>query len=92
MTDGGRKSIYPIFSCPNDRNGQIHKIQFILNERVIELDWCRIGLCDFSKFLETYQRFTNTDCTKTFCGGSSGVAVKASIFVLITVTISTYLF
>ena len=79
-----------IFSCPND--SERSKVQFFLNERPIEFNWCHVGLCNLSRLTEMYQKFLGADCEKTFCGGSSSVNLKMSALIVVFVGLITRLF
>lgn len=65
-----------LYSCPNDQNR--HKVQFFLNERPIDFDWCNIGLCDLSLVLEKYSHFLNADCSSMYCDGNTASYLKMS--------------
>jgi multiple inositol-polyphosphate phosphatase / 2,3-bisphosphoglycerate 3-phosphatase len=69
------------FSCPSEQNRE--KVQFFLNEQIIEFDFCNIGLCDFSKVLQEYKHFLNADCQNIFCGGNFATKVNLSYLILI---------
>lgn len=73
-------------SCPNDP--ERFKVQFFLNERPIEFDWCNIGLCNLSKLVEKYRNFVDADCGSIYCGGNSGVNVKVSAVLLVVAAVS----
>lgn len=72
--------IFIFSSCPNDYNR--HKVQFFLNEKPIDFEWCNIGLCDLSMVLEKYKDFLNADCASMYCEGSSASYLKLSAVLL----------
>lgn len=47
-----------------------------LNEKPVTLDWCNVGLCDWSKFKQRFERFANADCSQIFCTENSGNSVS----------------
>lgn len=57
------------------------KVMFFLNEMPLELDWCRVGLCDWSKVEQRYLKYlSGIDCAREYCTqGSDGNVVKGSL-------------
>lgn len=48
------------------------KVMFFLNEKPLELSWCRVGLCDWSRVEEHYQKYlSGIDCAREFCQQSN---------------------
>ncbi|XP_059613076.1 multiple inositol polyphosphate phosphatase 1-like [Phlebotomus argentipes] len=77
------------YDCPESNERQ--KVMFFLNEKPVSLDWCRVGLCEWRDVQQMYSQYTSADCSKTFCGGGSGNAIKVSfgLFTLLQVIIIT---
>lgn len=71
------------YDCTNEPEKQ--KVMFFLNERPLELDWCRVGLCDWTRVEEKYQKYlSGIDCAREFCTESgSSVKISGSAMVLI---------
>lgn len=64
------------------------KVMFFLNERPLELDWCRVGLCDWSKVEEKYQKYlSGIDCAREYCQQSGVDAVKGGSLLLAVVAL-----
>lgn len=60
------------------------KVMFFLNERPLELDWCRVGLCDWSKVQEHYQKYlSGIDCAREFCQQSGTSRLTGSVVALL---------
>lgn len=51
------------------------KVIFFLNEKALMFDWCKVGLCDWSEVQRRYQRYTEGNCAKLYCGGSGAARV-----------------
>lgn len=65
------------------------KVMFFLNEKPLELEWCRVGLCDWSKVQEHYQKYlSGIDCAREFCQQSGASAVKGSLLALVAVFVA----
>lgn len=66
------------YDCATD--SKRHKVQFFLNEKPMNFDWCNIGLCDLELVVEKYRNFLNADCSNLFCGGSSASSFNPTTF------------
>lgn len=75
------------YNCPNESEQK--KVIFFLNQRPVELEGCKVGLCDWSVVSKKYQKYQNSDCDKLYCSGGSGIVF--SYFVIVT-SILTLLF
>ncbi|XP_055690989.1 multiple inositol polyphosphate phosphatase 1-like [Lutzomyia longipalpis] len=75
------------YNCPESNEPK--KVMFFLNEKPVSLDWCRVGLCDWKDVRQMYNFYTTTDCSRTFCGGSTGNAIKVSLLALIVLPVIT---
>lgn len=69
------------YDCPEDIEKQ--KIMFFLNEKPLDIEWCRVGLCDYKDVLEKYSQYLNADCAQKYCGESAGNQVTISWVVLL---------
>ncbi len=69
-----------------------HQVQFYLNQKKLYLDWCSGGVCEFSKFLETYQSFKDVNCTEYFCSERSGSGkIEHGVLAIVASLILIYL-
>ncbi|GAB0089857.1 Multiple inositol polyphosphate phosphatase 1 [Sergentomyia squamirostris] len=77
------------YDCPESNERQ--KVMFFLNEKPVAFDWCRVGLCDWKDVQQMYHQYTTTDCSRTFCGGSSANTIKLSfgVFTLLQMILIT---
>uniref|UniRef100_A0A182K291 Multiple inositol polyphosphate phosphatase 1 n=1 Tax=Anopheles christyi TaxID=43041 RepID=A0A182K291_9DIPT len=64
------------YQCAEQREPE--RVIFFLNEKPIMLDWCSVGLCNWSDVKQRYQRFTDGNCDRTYCQ-SSGAAAGARL-------------
>ncbi|XP_070500459.1 multiple inositol polyphosphate phosphatase 1-like [Chironomus tepperi] len=78
------------YDCPDDQNR--YKVQFFLNERPIDFDWCNIGLCDLSTVLQKFSHFSNSDCANLYCGGNTASYLKLSVALISLATLFNVLF
>lgn len=69
------------------------KVMFFLNEKPLELPWCRVGLCDWSQVEQHYQKYlSEIDCSREFCQqNSAGVMGLASLITVVGMTLMTLL-
>lgn len=75
------------YDCEDANERQ--KVMFFLNEKPLELEWCRVGLCDWSKVQENYQKYlSGIDCAREFCQQSGSSAVKGSMVVAAAMALS----
>lgn len=42
-------------------------VGFFLNEKHLELDWCRGRLCSWSEVVQRFRRYVEGDCSKLYC-------------------------
>lgn len=66
------------YECANDLKR--FKVQFFLNEKPLNFDWCNIGLCDLDQVIDKYRNFLNTDCSNIYCGGSFASSLNQITF------------
>lgn len=69
------------YDCPNDNDRA--KVIFFLNEKPVDLDWCRVGLCSWADVKSHYEKFQNANCGQIFCGGSSASSMHISVISVI---------
>lgn len=69
------------------------KVIFFLNEKALMFDWCKVGLCDWSEVQRRYQRYTEGNCAKLYCGGSGAkrVNVGEGFIMLVSVVLTVVL-
>lgn len=48
------------YHCPSEVEPK--KVMFVLNEKPIDFDWCKDGLCDWLDVEEKYKFFDKADC------------------------------
>uniref|UniRef100_A0A182TS74 Multiple inositol polyphosphate phosphatase 1 n=1 Tax=Anopheles melas TaxID=34690 RepID=A0A182TS74_9DIPT len=67
------------YQCAEQREPE--RVIFFLNEKPIMLDWCSVGLCNWSDVKQKYQRFTEGNCDRTYCqsSGAAGTHLAGSI-------------
>ncbi|KAG5676678.1 hypothetical protein PVAND_006495 [Polypedilum vanderplanki] len=78
------------YDCPEER--ERHKVQFFLNERPIDFEWCNIGLCDLREVLNRYRHFLDGDCKNMYCGGNNSNYLKLSTLMICFVTLIKFIF
>lgn len=69
------------YDCPNENERT--KVMFFLNEKPVDLDWCRVGLCSWADVKQHYQHFQTANCEQIFCGGSSATTLQLSAMSII---------
>uniref|UniRef100_A0A336LK28 Multiple inositol polyphosphate phosphatase 1 n=1 Tax=Culicoides sonorensis TaxID=179676 RepID=A0A336LK28_CULSO len=62
------------YECP--REAEPNKIMFFLNEKPVNFDWCKVGLCEYSVLLSHLRRFQHADCSQFFCGGNGARSLQ----------------
>lgn len=62
------------YDCPNEVERE--KVMFFLNEKPLNFEWCKVGLCNWSDIKEQYKEFSRANCNEYFCG-NSGQAIKS---------------
>lgn len=67
------------------------KVMFFLNERPLELEWCRVGLCDWTKVEQHYQKYlSGIDCAREFCHQSGAKSVHGSVLAIFTLIVAVF--
>lgn len=61
------------YVCETEEEDE-ERVKLFLNQKPLVLDWCDDGdgFCSLIKFVEHYKSFRDADCTKYFCGLTSG--------------------
>lgn len=67
------------YSCPTEAEKK--KVIFFLNQKPVELEGCKVGLCDWSVVSKKYEKYYNADCDKLYCSGGSGIIFSYSMMV-----------
>ncbi|KAL5276203.1 MINPP1 family protein [Megaselia abdita] len=75
------------YTCPNEVEQK--KVIFFLNQKPVELEGCKVGLCDWSVVTKKYGKYQNADCDKLYCSGGSGIIFS---YFLMVISILTLLF
>ncbi|EDW05229.1 GH24977 [Drosophila grimshawi] len=66
------------------------KVVFFLNQNAVELDWCNVGLCDWSQVLEHYKTISEANCDEYYCR-SGAMAGRASLLFTALIAAIVYL-
>ncbi|XP_030560896.1 multiple inositol polyphosphate phosphatase 1 [Drosophila novamexicana] len=70
------------YSCPAQLEKE--KVVFFLNQNAVELDWCNVGLCNWSDVLEKYKTISEANCDEYYCltGGAARHVSKLAAAIL----------
>lgn len=49
------------------------KVVFFLNQNAVDLDWCSVGLCNWSDVKNHYSTILNADCDSYYCADGASV-------------------
>ncbi|XP_017135893.1 multiple inositol polyphosphate phosphatase 1 [Drosophila miranda] len=61
------------YDCPAALDKE--KVVFFLNQDAVQLDWCSVGLCNWSEVLQRYKTLADANCDEYFCrSGASSLA------------------
>lgn len=71
------------YDCPNESERE--KVMFFLNEKPLNFEWCKVGLCNWSDVKDHYKEYMQGDCGTTFCTNSAPINYK-SIFTSLLIT------
>ncbi|KNC26265.1 hypothetical protein FF38_01168 [Lucilia cuprina] len=53
------------------------KVVFFLNQNAVDLDWCQVGLCNWSEVKKRYSTILNADCDSYYCGdGAATISIS----------------
>ncbi|XP_036339912.1 multiple inositol polyphosphate phosphatase 1-like [Rhagoletis pomonella] len=50
--------------------GIADKVIFFLNQNAVDLDWCDVGLCNWSEVLKRYNTLYTAECSTYYCADS----------------------
>ncbi|XP_055915043.1 multiple inositol polyphosphate phosphatase 1-like [Eupeodes corollae] len=54
--------------CSSENSNKTsEKAMFFLNQKRVEFDWCKQGLCDWQRVLQQYEHLYHANCTEYFC-------------------------
>lgn len=65
------------YECPNDNERA--KVMFFLNEKPLDFNWCKVGLCNLSDVKEKYKEFIQADCNNYYCSSNQRPLVVTMI-------------
>ncbi|XP_055911940.1 multiple inositol polyphosphate phosphatase 1 [Eupeodes corollae] len=75
------------YDCPAD-SVDTEKVLFLLNQNTVSLNWCSVGLCDWSAVMKHYNDFYNGNCAEMFCqSGASSISSLLSLSSLLVAAI-----
>ncbi|ALC43578.1 Mipp1 [Drosophila busckii] len=62
------------YSCPAEREQE--KAVFFINQNAVQLNWCNVGLCNWSDVMKNYKTINEANCDEYYCrsGASAGQA------------------
>lgn len=69
------------YECPEENERQ--KIMFFLNEKPLDFNWCKVGLCNWSDVREMYKRYSRGDCAATYCSMAASSMPTTLLFAVI---------
>lgn len=53
------------------------KVVFFLNQNAVDLEWCQVGLCNWSEVKKRYSTILNADCSSYYCGdGAATISIS----------------
>ncbi|XP_054734223.1 multiple inositol polyphosphate phosphatase 1 [Anastrepha obliqua] len=67
------------------------KVIFFLNQNAVDLEWCNVGLCNWSEVLKRYQTFYTADCSNYYCADAGATSLVTSFGVLLLISSILYL-
>ncbi|XP_030560735.1 multiple inositol polyphosphate phosphatase 1-like [Drosophila novamexicana] len=76
------------YDCPAELEKE--KVVFFLNQNAVDLDWCKVGLCNWSDVLEKYKTISEANCDEYYCR-SGAPGVRASMLVSAFIAAFVYL-
>lgn len=65
------------------------KVIFFLNQNAVDLDWCQVGLCNWSEVKKRYSTILNADCSSYYC--ADGAATMSISLVSLLMAAIVYL-
>ncbi|EDW17361.1 uncharacterized protein Dmoj_GI16858 [Drosophila mojavensis] len=76
------------YHCPASLEKE--KVVFFLNQNAVQLDWCNVGLCNWSDVLAQYKTILEADCDEYYCRSAASVG-RASMLVTGLIAAIVYL-
>ncbi|KAL7733736.1 hypothetical protein ACLKA6_011467 [Drosophila palustris] len=76
------------YDCPADLEKE--KAVFFLNQNAVQLDWCNVGLCNWSDVLEKYKTIAQANCDEYYCR-SGAIVGQASLLATALMAAIVYL-
>ncbi|XP_034480594.1 multiple inositol polyphosphate phosphatase 1 [Drosophila innubila] len=76
------------YECPADLEKE--KVVFFLNQNAVQLDWCKVGLCNWSAVLEKYKTIAQANCDEYYCR-SGAIAGQTSFLATTLMAAIVYL-
>lgn len=70
------------YDCPNEIERE--KVMFFLNEKPLNFDWCKVGLCNWSDIKERYKEYTEGSCEQYFCTNAAKPVSDAITTLIVT--------
>ncbi|XP_030380202.1 multiple inositol polyphosphate phosphatase 1 [Scaptodrosophila lebanonensis] len=68
------------YACPTDLEKE--KVVFFLNQNAVQLDWCNVGLCNWSEVQQRYKNLADANCDEYYCRSSAAkIATHASLLI-----------
>uniref|UniRef100_A0A1A9URP2 Multiple inositol polyphosphate phosphatase 1 n=1 Tax=Glossina austeni TaxID=7395 RepID=A0A1A9URP2_GLOAU len=78
------------YEC-NNAPMEKEKVIFFLNQNAVDLDWCHVGLCNWSEVVQRYEHIINTDCDSYYCPGVGALSAKP-ISIAVTLLMSAIIY
>uniref|UniRef100_U5EX79 Multiple inositol polyphosphate phosphatase 1 n=1 Tax=Corethrella appendiculata TaxID=1370023 RepID=U5EX79_9DIPT len=77
------------YQCDDPR--EQHKIIFFLNQKPLDFEWCRVGLCNWSEVQRKFEYFNRANCDNDYCSGSFANQLLPSIFLCVILALIVHL-
>ncbi|KAH8302089.1 hypothetical protein KR044_002692 [Drosophila immigrans] len=71
------------YECPTELERE--KVVFFLNQNGVQLDWCNVGLCNWSDVLQRYKTIADANCDEYYC--RSGASAAQTVTSLLATTL-----
>lgn len=77
------------YECnPQNVNAEKEHVIFFLNQNIVDLEWCNVGLCSMSKVMERYRNFAEADCDSYYCRSGASALMGTSFVTLLMAAIA----
>lgn len=70
------------YDCPNDVERE--KVMFFLNEKLINFDWCKVGLCDLSDVKDRFRKYTGATSAASFMNTGTTAILLITLIALLS--------